>query len=181
MLTPPTLINTRIPIHARAHLSHIRTAPRVFALPWAPVTLRCSKTFGPVPIAHRQHRHSGRCRWVHGHGWTFRVTFGASAPDAHGFVVDFGGLRSFADWIDENLDHGILLSRDDGPGRAMVDAAPDLFKVCWVEVASCEGLAQKLMEVFSALLGEAEGDRAWIEEIEVWEDDANRVSLTAPR
>lgn len=145
------------------------------------MTLTCSKTFGPVPIAHRQHRHAGRCKLVHGHGWTFRVTFGADELDAHGFVVDFGGLRCFADWIDDHLDHGILLSPDDAQGRAMVDAAPELFKVCWVKIASCEGLAAKLMEVFSELLRETQGDRAWIERIDVWEDQANRVTLTGDR
>ena len=145
------------------------------------VTLTCSKTFGPVPIAHRQHRHPGRCRLVHGHGWTIRVTFGAAEPDANGFVVDFGSLGGLADWIDDRLDHGILLSRDDEAGRAMVDAAPELFKVTWLAVASCEGLAAELLTVFSGLLREKEGDRAWIERIEVWEDDANQVTLVADR
>ena len=142
------------------------------------MTLTCSKTFGPVPIAHRQHRHGGRCRWVHGHGWTIRVTFGAREPDAHGFVVDFGGLDAFHGWIDEHLDHGILLSRDDDAGRAVIEAAPDLFKVRWLEIASCEGLAADLMEVFTRLLAEREGDRAWIERIDVWEDADNRATLT---
>ncbi|BAM02262.1 6-pyruvoyl trahydropterin synthase family protein [Phycisphaera mikurensis] len=140
--------------------------------------LTCSKTFGPIPIAHRQHRHPGRCRLVHGHGWTVRVTFGCERPDPNGFVVDFGGLRAFDDWLDENLDHGILLSREDEAGRAMVEAAPELFKVTWLGVASCEGLAAELMRVFGELLHASEGDRAWIERIDVWEDDANRVTLT---
>ena len=145
------------------------------------MTLTCSKTFGPVPIAHRQHRHGGRCRWVHGHGWTIRVTFGAGEPDAHGFVVDFGRLHTLSGWIDEHLDHGLLLSRDDDAGRAMVDAAPDLFKVCWLGTASCEGLAEHLLEVFAGLLREQEGERAWIERIEVWEDADNRVTLERGR
>ncbi len=138
--------------------------------------LTCSKTFPDIPLAHRQHQHPGPCRFVHGHSWTVRVTFACSELNEHGFVVDFGKLRSFYDWIDEHLDHGIMLSPSDTAMKGLVDTEPGLFKVFWLDEPSCEGLTKKLFEVFNGLLAEQEGDRARVVRVEVWEDPRNMTT-----
>ncbi len=138
--------------------------------------LTCSKTFADIPLAHRQHQHPGHCRFIHGHSWTVRVTFAATELNEHGFVVDFGKLTSFQHWIDEHLDHGIMLAHDDHAGRSLIDAQPELFKPYWIDQPSCEGLAKELHRVFSELLQTQEGDRARIARLEVWEDPRNMTT-----
>ena len=149
-------------------------------MPDAALPLTCSKRYDGIPLAHRQHRHAGRCAQIHGHSWSIRLTFACRELDGNGFVVDFGGLGFVADWIDTHLDHGIMLSREDPLAERLIAAAPEAFKVFWVPVASCEGLAQAVAETLGPELVRQTGGRAWICRVEVWEDAANSVTLEVP-
>lgn len=138
--------------------------------------ITCAKTYPDIPLAHRQPHHDGHCRFVHGHSWTLRVTFAAESLDANGFVVDFGGLRYLKDWIDQHLDHGILLAHNDAPGRKMVEAQPELFKPYFVDHPSCEGLAAEVFKVFAALVEQHEAGRVRVTQVECWEDARNMTT-----
>ncbi|MEM8781862.1 MAG: 6-carboxytetrahydropterin synthase [Planctomycetota bacterium] len=140
-----------------------------------PIT--CSKTYPDIPLAHRQPNHDGHCRFIHGHSWTIRVTFAAERLNEHGFVVDFGKLKYLKAWIDEHLDHGILLAVDDHAAIKMIGEYSGLFKPYYVDRPSCEGLAEEVYDEFIKLLREHEGDRVRITRVEVWEDPGNMTAF----
>jgi len=133
----------------------------------------CSKTYTDIPFAHRQHRHDGHCSLVHGHNWSFRLTFGATERDVNGFVVDFGRLRFLRNWIEDNLDHACVFNLDDPLRETLVSAAPGAWKIYLAPSCSCEGLAQHLFEVFDPMVREHTGGRAFLTEVEIWEDSRN--------
>ena len=149
-------------------------------MPDHPSSLTCSKLYRGIPLAHRQHLHPGRCSRVHGHSWAIRLTFACDTLDAHGFVIDFGGLAFIAEWIDTHLDHAIMLSRADPLAETLVAAAAEVFHVFWVDSASCEGLAQALAAALGPEVRARTEGRAWISRIDVWEDDANHVAYSLP-
>ncbi len=63
---------------------------------------------------HRLLGHPGKCRHLHGHNGRAVVTVTAPELDELGMVVDFGDLKkTIRQWIDDNLDHKLLLSQDD--------------------------------------------------------------------
>ncbi len=63
---------------------------------------------------HRVMGHEGKCRHLHGHNGRAVVTLEAPDLDALGMVVDFAVLkRVVGGWIDVNLDHRMVLHRDD--------------------------------------------------------------------
>jgi 6-pyruvoyltetrahydropterin/6-carboxytetrahydropterin synthase len=63
---------------------------------------------------HRLLRYDGKCRHLHGHNGRAVITLEAERLDALGMVVDFSRIkRVVSSWIDENLDHRMLLHRDD--------------------------------------------------------------------
>jgi 6-pyruvoyltetrahydropterin/6-carboxytetrahydropterin synthase len=63
---------------------------------------------------HRLLNYAGKCRHLHGHNGKAVVTFESSGLDPLGMVVDFSDIkRSIGAWIDENLDHRMILHRDD--------------------------------------------------------------------
>jgi len=63
---------------------------------------------------HRLLRHSGKCRHLHGHSARAIVTLQAAELDACGMVVDFADIkRLVGSWIDEQLDHRMILQRID--------------------------------------------------------------------
>lgn len=71
-----------------------------------------------VDAGHRLMRHEGKCRHYHGHRYVFDVTVEAGKLDKVGRVVDFSEVkRLVGGWLDENLDHGMILQHDD----SMVD------------------------------------------------------------
>lgn len=63
---------------------------------------------------HRLLGHGGKCRHLHGHNGKAVVTLESAELDRLGMVVDFGDIkRTLGAWIDDTLDHRMLLHRDD--------------------------------------------------------------------
>lgn len=46
-----------------------------------------------------------QCARLHGHNAVVRLTLAARDLDTRGFVVDYGDLRPFGQWLDEQFDH----------------------------------------------------------------------------
>jgi 6-pyruvoyltetrahydropterin/6-carboxytetrahydropterin synthase len=63
---------------------------------------------------HRLLDYEGKCRFLHGHNGRAVITLEAAELDAKGMLVDFSDIkREVQVWIDENLDHNMLLCRRD--------------------------------------------------------------------
>lgn len=63
---------------------------------------------------HRLLGYPGKCRHLHGHNGKVLITVEAAQLNALGMVIDFGDIkRVVSAWIDENLDHRMILHRDD--------------------------------------------------------------------
>ena len=63
---------------------------------------------------HRLLNYDGKCRHLHGHNGRAVITLEGDRLDDRGMLVDFGDIkREVQLWVDENLDHNMLLCRDD--------------------------------------------------------------------
>jgi 6-pyruvoyltetrahydropterin/6-carboxytetrahydropterin synthase len=63
---------------------------------------------------HRLLNYEGKCRHLHGHNGKAVVVLESPTLDDRGMLVDFGEIKQHVQrWIDENLDHNLLLCRDD--------------------------------------------------------------------
>ena len=63
---------------------------------------------------HRLLNYDGKCKYLHGHNGRAVITIESEKLDARGMVLDFSDIkRVVAQWIDDNLDHRMLLHRDD--------------------------------------------------------------------
>ena len=63
---------------------------------------------------HRLLNYEGKCRHLHGHNGRAVITLAAAELDPLGMVMDFARIkRLVSSWIDETLDHKMLLHRDD--------------------------------------------------------------------
>ena len=63
---------------------------------------------------HRLLNYAGKCRHLHGHNGKAVVTLEAASLDALGMVVDFSAIkRVIGKWLDDTLDHRLLLHKDD--------------------------------------------------------------------
>ncbi len=63
---------------------------------------------------HRLLNYDGKCRFLHGHNGRAIIALQAESLDDRGMVLDFSDIkRVVSRWIDENLDHRMILHRDD--------------------------------------------------------------------
>jgi 6-pyruvoyltetrahydropterin/6-carboxytetrahydropterin synthase len=63
---------------------------------------------------HRLLHYAGKCRHLHGHNGRAVIAIGAEALDQRGMVLDFTDIkREVSAWIDENLDHRMILHEAD--------------------------------------------------------------------
>lgn len=63
---------------------------------------------------HRLLNYAGKCRHLHGHNGRVIIRFEAPSLDDRGMVLDFSEIKESVNrWIDENLDHRMILHRDD--------------------------------------------------------------------
>jgi len=63
---------------------------------------------------HRLLNYEGKCRFLHGHNGRAVLTIQAEGLDKRGMVLDFSDIkRVVSTWIDEHLDHRMILDRHD--------------------------------------------------------------------
>jgi 6-pyruvoyltetrahydropterin/6-carboxytetrahydropterin synthase len=63
---------------------------------------------------HRLLNYSGKCKHLHGHNGRALISLEAPELDRLGMVVDFTQIKRIVQtWIDETLDHKMILHRDD--------------------------------------------------------------------
>ena len=63
---------------------------------------------------HRLLNYEGKCRHLHGHNARAVVTLRGAELDSRGMLVDFVDIKERLQcWIEENLDHNMLLSAGD--------------------------------------------------------------------
>ena len=63
---------------------------------------------------HRLLNYDGKCKYLHGHNGTAVIALEAEGLDERGMVLDFSDIkRVVSTWIDDNLDHRMILHRED--------------------------------------------------------------------
>lgn len=53
------------------------------------------------------------CSNFHGHSYVVKVTISTPLINDQGMVIDFGKLKSFQKWLDDNFDHATILNPED--------------------------------------------------------------------
>ncbi len=119
---------------------------------------------------HRLMNYEGECRHLHGHNGRIEVDIEADETDYRGMVVDFADIRDVVKtWIDDNLDHRMILNRNDplvavltelGEEHYVIDANP-----------TAENIAAHIHEMTSS-------DSLYISEIRLWETPNSYATFT---
>jgi 6-pyruvoyl-tetrahydropterin synthase len=71
---------------------------------------------------HRLINYVGPCANIHGHNARADIMLASEELDDKGMVIDFGDIKSvIKQWIDETLDHTLLLHKDDAINSVLQD------------------------------------------------------------
>ncbi len=72
---------------------------------------------------HRLLNHRGKCRHLHGHNARAVIRLESESLDPLGMVVDFSDIGDYVKaWLDAEIDHNMLLSRED-PALPLLERA----------------------------------------------------------
>jgi 6-pyruvoyltetrahydropterin/6-carboxytetrahydropterin synthase len=95
---------------------------------------------------HRLLHYPGKCRHLHGHNGRVTIAFAAQQLDAAGMVLDFSEIkRVLSGWIDDNLDHRMILERSDPAVPALQQLGEPLYLMDCSPTA--ENLAKLIFDV----------------------------------
>ena len=77
---------------------------------------------------HRLLDYDGKCRNLHGHNAQLEIEVDSGGLDRLGMVIDFGEIKDIAKgWVDDHLDHKMLLHRDDPIAKVLQDFGEPLY------------------------------------------------------
>ena len=110
---------------------------------------------------HRLLDYQGKCRHLHGHNGKVVITFEASGLDDRGMVLDFSQVkRVVGGWIDEHLDHRMLLHRDDPMVQVLKELGEPMY------VLDCNPTAENI----ARLVFQCAAARGFpVVEVQMWE------------
>lgn len=63
--------------------------------------------------AHRLLLNKDKCNNIHGHNYKVIMSLKKDTLNKEGMVLDFNKLKWFQDWLNDCLDHSIILNRED--------------------------------------------------------------------
>lgn len=108
---------------------------------------RSTKTYTGLSVAFRQWRAASHCRFIHGYALTVRLEFEADQLDQNNWVVDFGGLKEFKEWLEIWFDHKLLVAHDD-PFRPQFEhlAQIEVARIRIVQDTGCEAFAKMIYD-----------------------------------
>ena len=79
---------------------------------------------------HRLLNYDGKCRYLHGHNGRAVITLESPDLDDKGMVIDFTDIKKVVStWIDDNLDHRMILHRDDPAIGVLTDLGEPLYLI----------------------------------------------------
>ena len=77
---------------------------------------------------HRLLNYEGKCRYLHGHNGRAFIVIEAAQLDQRGMVMDFSDIKDvMKQWIDQNLDHRMILHREDPAVPALEELGEPLY------------------------------------------------------
>ncbi len=134
--------------------------------------ITCTKKFESFPAAHRQYKHDGLCRVLHGHNFSFEIEFGCLERDENGFVIDFGKLDIIKNTLDDMFNHTFIVA-DSDPEAVLFESlqTKGLAKITWVPDVSCEGTAKYLVEIFNEDIDRITCGRVQVVRVRVYEEE----------
>ena len=117
---------------------------------------------------HRLLNHNGKCRYLHGHNGMLEIDIDAETLDGMGMVIDFTDVNQVVKaWVDQNLDHRMLLCRDDPALPLLQEAGEPVF------VMDVNPTAENIAALVCTAASKA---GLQVSEVRLWETATSRAS-----
>ena len=120
-----------------------------------------------------------KCRSIHGHSWHVTLRLSSRKLDNLGMMIEFGKLKkAWRAYLDDNLDHYLLLRHDDPVAKAIFSVLPDSRILLLDFSPTTENLARFLFNEASEMLDElGYSDRCVVQKVFLQETGVNAASF----
>ena len=144
---------------------------------------KSTKLFDGFSCCFRQWKaETTHCRFLHGYGVSFRVTFEGQL-DHRNWVWDFGGMKraktkidgmSPKEWMDYMFDHTVLVAIDD-PDLKIFQTMHDnsIIQLRVIEATGAEKFAEFIFKKLNTFVRTETNDRVHIKRVEFMEHNKN--------
>lgn len=154
--------------------------------PPADVVFGSTKTYAAsvgLSAAFRQHPADSHCNQLHGYALEVIATFEAFDLDGRNWVMDFGGLKSFKQWLEQMFDHTVVIAADDPMlGAFEMLSKARIIELRVVEATGCEAMALLIFQWLETwLLATNQSPRVRVEKLEVREHAGNSAYVRRKR
>lgn len=105
-----------------------------------------------LPVGHRLSKHNGRCANVHGHNLEIIVGLKTGGLDDNDMVMDFSEVKKIVGGYLDNLDHGLLINKNDPLYDSLVKCSERVIE--FNDDPTAEELARYLYEKIENSLNE---------------------------
>ena len=121
---------------------------------------------------HRLLNYEGKCQYLHGHNGVVEVEIRSDQLDSKGMVLDFNEIRDvLKPWIDNNLDHRMILRADDPLVSVLTKFKEPLYLM--EENPTAENISKL---IFQHLVSEGLNPAS----VRLWETSSSHATYTGP-
>ena len=142
-----------------------------------------TKTYGNdrgLSCCFRQWRSThSHCSLLHGYSLGFKVIFECDSLDERNWVMDFGGLKSFKNWLEATFDHTLVIAKDDPEYELLVNLPKHVADLRIVDAVGAERFAEMAFNKMKEILeddiaeGRALNPTVRVKSVECFEHGAN--------
>lgn len=122
-----------------------------------------------------------KCMSIHGHSWLAVATVVGEKLDSNGILVEFGAFKAaWRRWLDDHIDHALVLQRDDPMAAAVRGVYPESRIYLLDHSPTTEVLAEHLWHITNTILQSVASPEvaARLESITLHETRVNTASFT---
>ena len=120
------------------------------------------------------------CSRIHGHSYKVEVTIKDKKLNEEGMIIDFTELKVIKEWVMENWDHALIMSKFDPDLGTFKDLerTREIIKLAEIaeENVTAEVMAQVLTNKTAECL-EGKRHRGAMIEVAVWETSSNKATF----
>lgn len=114
------------------------------------------------------------CHLLHGYSLAFKFTFGCNDLDNKNWAVDFGGLKTLKQWLEDQFDHKLALDKNDPHIEKFRELEKlDLAEIRIFDGVGAEKFAEHAFNFADNLIRSQTNDRCYVVEVECSEHGAN--------
>lgn len=117
------------------------------------------------------------CQNIHGHSYKVMIEISSDELNVDGMVIDFSELKSIKEWVMDNWDHALIVSKDDPSFNELNNLnCAKIYRFEWTNVTA-ELMARMIFDQIRNTISN-KINRVKRISVKIWETSSNRAKYS---